>query len=150
MDPEGPAAGFADGRLLDDVDDELIDTLIAHTVGRPLVSVEIRHLGGAVARSNAAHGALASLDAPYGITAAGATPTDELYALVRNSVEALREALATWEAQREYLNLASSKRDARSFFAETAYHRLRRVKAKYDPANVIRSNHELEPDESFC
>jgi FAD/FMN-containing dehydrogenase len=150
MDPAEPVAGLADGAMVDDVDDELIERLVATTVGTPLLSVEIRQLGGAVGRPRPEHGALASFDAPFVVFSVGSTPTLELYAAVRESIEALRKALAPWESEHTYLNLAQTKRDSRTLFAETAYHRLRRVKATYDPANMIRSNHELEEDERFC
>ena len=150
MDPEQPTPAIADGGMVDVVDDELIDRLVAHTIGTPLLSVEIRHLGGAVARARPEHGALASFDAPYAVFSVGITPTDELHAAVRRSIDAMEEALAPWQSRHTYLNFAGSKRDPRTLFTETAYHRLRRVKAKVDPANMIRSNHELEPDERFC
>jgi FAD/FMN-containing dehydrogenase len=150
MDPEEPVAGLADGGMVDDVDDELIDRLVAHTVGTPLLSVEIRHLGGAVGRGRPEHGALASFDAPYVVFSVGITPTAELYAAVHESIDAMREALAPWASRHTYMNFAETKRSARELFTETAYHRLRRVKAAYDPGNVIRSNHELEPDGSHC
>ena len=58
MDPEGPAPGTGDGGMLDDVDDHLIDLFVEHVVGTPILSAEIRHLGGAVARRSLQHGAV--------------------------------------------------------------------------------------------
>ena len=49
MDPEGPAPGVGDGGMLSDVDDELIDAFVERVVGTPILSAELRHLGGAVA-----------------------------------------------------------------------------------------------------
>jgi hypothetical protein len=39
---------------------------------------------------------------------------------------------------------AEGRRDARTFWTEAAHHRLRRVKAAYDPGDLIRSNHPLD------
>ena len=144
MDPEQPVPGVGDGGTLSGVDAELIETVVEHTVGSPLLSVEIRHLGGAVARPRPEHGAAAAFEAPYIMYAVGAAPPDAV-AAVHASVTALRKALEPWEAPHTYMNFADTRGHAKTLFSEQAYHRLRRVKAKYDPAGVIRSNHPLQP-----
>jgi hypothetical protein len=129
--------------MLTDVDDELIDALVDRTVGSPLVSVELRHLGGAVARARPEHGALPAFYSPYLVFAVGITPGPEALEAVEASSKALRQALAPWESEHTYMNFAETSRNARTLFTETSYARLRRIKAKVDPGNVIRSNHEL-------
>jgi FAD/FMN-containing dehydrogenase len=57
-------------------------------------------------------------------------------------VDAVSEAVEPWKAPHSYLNFHESA-STQSFWTETALRRLRRVKAQYDPRNVIRSNHEL-------
>jgi hypothetical protein len=42
------------------------------------------------------------------------------------------------------LNVAGTRRDTASFWTERAYSRLRRVKARVDPGDVIRSNHAIQ------
>jgi hypothetical protein len=143
MDPEEPVPGAGDGGMLADVDDDLIDALVAATVGSPLLSVELRHLGGAVARPRAEHGAIAAFESPYVMFGVGLTPTPEALEAVEESTTALRNAIAPWEADHTYMNFAETRRRAATLFGETAYARLRRIKAKVDPQNVIRSNHEL-------
>ncbi len=145
MDPEEPVPGKGDGGMLTEVDDETIDALVANTVGTPLLSVELRHLGGAVARASADHGALAAFDAPYVMFAVGMTPTPGLGAAVGASIDALREALSPWEAEHTYMNFAEGRRSEASLFSQHAYRRLRRIKAAYDAADVIRSNHPITP-----
>ena len=78
MDPEGPVPGAGDGGMLDDVDDHLIDLFVEHVVGTPILSAEIRHLGGAVARRSLQHGAVDAFEAPYVMFAVGIAPTPEL------------------------------------------------------------------------
>ena len=70
-------------------------------------------------------------------------PNPHVKTAVEASTRALLESLEAYRAPHTYLNFAETKRDARELFTEAAYHRLRRVKATYDPENVIRSNHEL-------
>ena len=66
MDPEHPVPGHGDGMLLAVFPRKAID---AHRrrrgcgSGSPLLSVEVRHLGGALPASSPAHGALATIEA---------------------------------------------------------------------------------------
>jgi hypothetical protein len=143
MDPEHPVPGNGDGIALDDLDGDAIDEIVATTVGSPLLSVEIRHLEGAIGRTRPENGALAALDAPFLLFAIGIAPTPEAGHAVETTVTGLRTALARLEAPHTYLNFAETKREARTLWSETSYHRLRRIKAAVDPQNVIRSNHEL-------
>ena len=46
----------------------------AAALGSPLLSVEVRHLGGAIARPSAAHGALSHFDDEYLMFAVGIAP----------------------------------------------------------------------------
>ena len=53
MDPEHPVPGAGDGMLLGDFTDEAIEAIVAASragSGSPLLSVEVRHLGGALGR----------------------------------------------------------------------------------------------------
>ncbi len=143
MDPEHPVPGAGDGVALDAFGAEAVDRLVAATVGSPLLSVEVRHLGGAIGRSRPEHGALASLDAPFLMFAVGIAPTPEVKDAVERTVAGLRAELAPWEAAHTYLNFADTRRDAKTLWTETSYHRLRRIKQAVDPQNLIRSNHEL-------
>ena len=145
MDPEEPVPAGGDGGMLDDVDADVIERVVEQTVGGPLLSVELRHLGGAVARANSDHGAVASFESPYLMFAVGFTPTPEAGVAVHENIAALRDALVPWEAEHTYMNFAETRRDPASLFTDHAYQRLRRIKAQYDPADVIRSNHPLAP-----
>ncbi|MDP8910911.1 MAG: FAD-binding oxidoreductase [Actinomycetota bacterium] len=146
MDPEEPVPAAGDGGMLTDVDSELIERVVEKTVGTPILSFELRHLGGAVARSSAEHGAVSCFDSPYLTFAVGFVPTAEAGAAVHASIAAVRDALAPWEAEHTYMNFAESRRSAKTLFSEEAYDRLRAVKAAYDPGDVIRSNHPLVTD----
>jgi FAD/FMN-containing dehydrogenase len=68
MDPPEPTHARANGMLLDDVPPPVIDALVAcagHGSGSPLLSVELRHLGGAVAERPADAGAVGHLEAGF-------------------------------------------------------------------------------------
>ena len=145
MDPEGPAPGSGDGGMLDDVDGHLIDLFVEQVVGSPILSAELRHLGGAVARRDSRHGAVDAWEAPYAMFAIGIAPTPQAREAVDGAVARLRDALSPWEAEHTYLNFAESRRKASSLFSSASYHRLRRIKAIVDPTDLIRSNHPIPP-----
>ena len=145
MDPDGPAPGAGDGGMLDDVDGHLIDLFVENVVGAPILSAEIRHLGGAVARRDSRHGALDAFEAPYLTYAVGIAPTPEAREAVEAAVGRLRDAIQPWEAEHTYLNFAETRRKASSLFSSASYHRLRQIKALVDPTGLIRSNHPIPP-----
>ena len=148
MDPEQPAASLGDGLMLSRLPDQAIDALV-NTAGTnatfPLASVEVRHLGGELGRDRRDNGALASLQAPYLLYAAGITPTPNLEAPARAQIGAVEDALAPWMAPHMYLNFSETSRPRATLWTEPAYHRLRQIKARVDPDDVIRSNHPVPP-----
>ncbi len=148
MDPEQPVPGIGDGMMLGDMPAAAIDAVVdvaGTDAAVPLLSVELRHLDGELGRPRSENGALASFDARYVMYGVGMTPVPELEAPVKAQVEAVKRALAPWEARHMYLNFADTRRQPATFWTEQAYRRLRRVKATVDPHDVIRSNHPIEP-----
>jgi FAD/FMN-containing dehydrogenase len=145
MDPEQPVPGAGDGQLLDAVDDDLIDAIVERTVGAPLLSVELRHLGGEIARSRSHHGALSSFEAAFALFAVGIAPGSEAREAVEAATAAVLEAVAPVASDHTYLNFAETRRRAATLFSSASYHRLRQIKAIVDPKDVIRSNHPIPP-----
>jgi len=148
MDPEQPVPGAGDGLMIDQLPGAAIDALVQAAgpgAAFPLLSVEIRHLGGEFARARPGNGALASIDAGYALYAVGMTPVPELIPPVTAQVETVKNALASWAARQMYLNFAETQHPAAPFWTEQAYQRLRRIKANADPADMIRANHPIPP-----
>jgi FAD/FMN-containing dehydrogenase len=143
MDPEHPVPGAGDGGTLDRVTDEAIDAIVEGVVGKPVLSLEVRHYGGAVARPRPEHGAVSAFAAPYIMFAVGIAPTPEAKAAVHATVAGLMSALEPWQADHTYLNFAESRRDPRTLWPETVHARLKRIKATVDPEDLFRSNHPL-------
>jgi FAD binding domain/Berberine and berberine like len=146
MDPEQPVPGFGDGLMIADLPAQAVEAFVdvaGHNAEFPLLTVELRHLGGALGRPHPAHGALSSINAKYALFAAGMVPVPQLEAIVRAQVQAVKAALGPWAASHMYLNFAEEPGDPARFWNEQAYHRLRRIKAAVDPHNVIRSNHPI-------
>lgn len=149
MDPEHPVPGKGDGMLLDDMAPETIDAFVDAATGESgsaLLSAEIRQLGGAIARPAAEQGALGSIEAPYVMFAVGVAPTPELGAVVRAQVDGVKRALGPWRAAYGYMNFAERAVDSRMLYPhEYTYRRLQAIKAKYDPDDLIQSNHPILP-----
>jgi FAD binding domain/Berberine and berberine like len=148
MDPEQPVPGGGDGLMLAELGTQGIDDWVAVAGAEtkfPLLSVQVRHLEGEFARARPQHGALASIEANYAMYAVGMTPTSELEVAVHGQLEDVKRAFAPYAARHMYLNFAETNRPADTFWTETAYRRLRRIKAAVDPDDVIRANHPITP-----
>jgi FAD/FMN-containing dehydrogenase len=146
MDPEHPVPGAGDGMLLRDFPEEAVDAIVAVAgagSGSPLLSVEVRHLGGALGRRQTGAGALATIEAGFAIFALGMAMTPELGAAVRAHVEIVQAALASWDAGRDYLNFTERRERGERLFGSATYRRLQTVKGKVDPEDVFRSNHPV-------
>ncbi len=144
MDPPQPVPGAGDGMLLRDAPADAIDALVAHEQGgSPLLSVELRHLGGALGRVEPGAGVAGSLEAGFGLFAIGIAPTPEAKAAVEEHVGSLKRTLAPWAAEHGYANFSETAAGSDSFFGRDAVARLRAVKAAVDPDGVLRGNHPI-------
>ena len=88
--------------LLDDLPAAAIDALVATAgpdSGSPLVSVEVRQLGGAIGRPAAAGGALSHVEADFALYGVGIAMSPEMGAAVATHVDVIREALSSWEVE---------------------------------------------------
>jgi FAD/FMN-containing dehydrogenase len=146
MDPEQPVPGAGDGMVLADVNDAAIDALV-QTAGNgsrsPLLSVELRHAGGALGRSAPGGGAVSSVDGRFVLFAVGMAPTPQAGAAVKAHVELVQNALARWDSGRAFGNLATKRERGERLFGDVTYRRLQTVKAAVDPDDVFRSNHPV-------
>ena len=146
MDPKHPVSGFGDSLLLADLTDAAIDALVRVAgagSGSPLISVELRHMGGALGRKSPGAGALGAIDGSFLMFAVGATPNAETSTVVKAHVEVVQAALAPWDSGLMHLNLAQKRERGERLFGELTYRRLQTVKAAVDPDDVFRSNHPV-------
>jgi hypothetical protein len=148
MDPPQPVPSVGDGFNLADVTPETLNALVAVAgpcSGSPLVTVELRQLGGAVAEPATEHGAVGTIEAGFTLFAAGMAADEETKRFVEARVTALRAALSPWTADRGNFNFANSPRDGESLFPPDTYRGLQWVKAAYDPAELFRASHPIRP-----
>ncbi|MEA2383539.1 MAG: hypothetical protein QOH72_3510 [Solirubrobacteraceae bacterium] len=146
MDPEQPVPGHGDGMVLDELTPAAIEALVAVAgpgSGSPLLSVELRQLGGAIGVPPAEHGALAKIGGAFALFAVGMKLTPEMGAAVEAHVDAVIAAMDPWDAGRRYLNFTERPADAGAFFPQGTLRRLREVKRAHDASDVFCSNHPV-------
>jgi FAD/FMN-containing dehydrogenase len=142
MDPPEPIPAAGDGIFLDALPVDAMDGVVASAVP-PLLTLEIRHLGGALATPSPRHGAVGAIDASFVMFAAGHTPTPEAHVAVGEAIDRAKVALAPWESERAYFNFSERAIDAARLFPPDTLDRLRKVRAAYDPAQLFVSNHPI-------
>ena len=148
MDPPQPVPAAGDGFNLADVTPETLNALVAVAgpcSGSPLLTVELRQLGGAVAEPSSEHGAVGTIDAGFALFAAGIAGDEETRGFVEARVTALKAALGPWTVDRGYFNFANSPQDGESLFPAETYRGLQWIKAAYDPAELFRASHPIRP-----
>jgi hypothetical protein len=142
MDPPQPVPGIGDGMFLDALPAEAVDAIVANGA-LPLLSVEVRQLGGKLAEPSAANGAVGSIDAGFVMFAVGIAPTPEAAAAVDEAVDRAKAGLAPWQSQRTYFNFAERSVPADRLYPAETYRRLRRIRAAYDPTELFVANHPI-------
>ena len=137
-----------DAAFLADFPAAAIDALLAAAgpdAGTQLASVEVRHLGGALARPVPAGGAQPSIDASYLLYAGGLAPTPKAVTVVRGQAQAVKDALASWHASYDYYNFEETPAAVGAVLPPASYRRLQQIKASCDPDQVIISAHPVWP-----
>ena len=148
MDPPGPVPGTGDGALLGALPAEAMESFarVASSDSSPLLSIELRHLGGALAPGRMTGGAVSGIDAEFALFAVGITPSPEAAEAVESAVVGVQHVMGPWTTGGVYLNFAERPKTGKALFGSYGtYARLRAVKAEYDAADVIRANHPVKP-----
>ncbi|MDX6592478.1 MAG: hypothetical protein QOJ13_1674 [Gaiellales bacterium] len=148
MDPPTPLPYTGEGQMLGEIDDEIIDSFVTAAgpgSGSRLVSAEIRHVGGALGRSQPHHGALDTFDADYLTFGVGMVFDEESYSSHRAALAAIRWAFYPADNGRQYLNFTEEKSDPATFYKPDNYRRLREIKRAFDPTDIFRANHPIAP-----
>jgi FAD/FMN-containing dehydrogenase len=146
MDPEDPVPGLSDTAMLDSLSDEAIDTIIEKAgpgSDSVMLITELRHMGGAFARAEDGHGALAKIDGEYIAFAVGMVMSPEMGEALGIQTRELMEALAPHGRGRKYLNFVEHRTDTRAGYSEDAYARLQAIRETVDPDYLFRANHEI-------
>jgi hypothetical protein len=145
MDPADPIPFLGDGVLIDDVEPEVIETvvdLIGPNSDSTLISFEFRHLGGALSHSSPSHGALATIPGRFLEYGAGLAADRAEHAVTARKLEEIRVALEPVKSG-HYLCFAESAVAPSTAFASETFGRLMAVKERHDPEGMFRASHPL-------
>jgi FAD/FMN-containing dehydrogenase len=148
--PYGEDRCYWKGHFVRELPDELIDELLGRMValGRPPGQMLIESLHGAPKDADATAAAAGFRDAAFNITAM-ATWQDP--ALDEQYIAWARETAAAfepWSVSGGYLNYMQADEPierVRAAFGSEAFERLRALKGRYDPDNVLRRNQNIPP-----
>jgi FAD/FMN-containing dehydrogenase len=143
-DPEEPGPARGDGFLIDELTDEVIATiaeLIEQNALAPLGALELRLLGGAMARADEDNGALARLDGAFSVFAAGPVFNPEMSAANAERLVDLRARLEPSITPQALLNASGGGIDPAQAFDAPTWERLRRIQDAFDPDRLLLPNH---------
>jgi FAD/FMN-containing dehydrogenase len=147
MDPPDPVPALGEHQLLGDLPPQAIDDLVAVAgpgSGSPLLSVELRHLEGALARSEQHHGALSTLPGSFAMFAVGMPFDADSTAALEAHLGLVTRTLASDDVGR-YWNFTVHPTPLERFFPVETCRRLRELKSRYDPDGLFRSNQSIVP-----
>jgi FAD binding domain/Berberine and berberine like len=146
-DPEQPVPVIGDGFQLSELTPQAADAFVdvgGLGSGSPLLFLELRQLGGALAEAPEDAGALGALAGNYALFGVGIVMGEGMAEAIGAHIERVKEAMAPWRGGM-YLNFSEMPGDAAGAFDGATYARLRDVKARYDASGLFRSNHPVEP-----
>lgn len=151
MDPEHPVPAASGAyALLGEIPASTIDDVVRIAgpgTDSPLLSFEIRHLGGAAGRAKPGHGALAALPGEFATFAVG-IPFDPAAAqAIEGRTAALDEALAPHVAG-QYLNFVEEPVATATLFPGPVHDRLAAIRRRVDPDGLIVANHAIDTEPS--
>jgi FAD/FMN-containing dehydrogenase len=148
MDPPDPLPYWTAHSLVDELSGSAIDEIARLSrPGSTLALLQLRHMGGALARSAPGAGARATLPGEISVFSVGVVPDAATEPVVHAELDALSAAVAPHRVG-DYPNFVEEPTDASAFFDAETWARLRHVKALYDPQDVFKGNHYVPPAEA--
>jgi FAD/FMN-containing dehydrogenase len=138
------------GHFVRELPDELIDELVERMValGRPPGQVLIESLHGAPKDVDPASAALGFRDAAFNISVMAAWLDAALDEQSIKWARATAAALEPWSVSGGYMNYMQADEPidrVRAAFGDEAFERLRTLKRRYDPDNVLHRNQNIPP-----
>jgi FAD/FMN-containing dehydrogenase len=146
QDPEEPMPYVSETAILDHLPAPAVETLLQLTgpkSGSPLMMVELRQLGGALARREPGHGAVGGIDGAYVLFLCSVAIDAHMAEFMADYMGRVKAALEPWCRDASYLNFAETKVDLTRTHAPETWSRLRAVKDRIDPHNLIHANHAI-------
>jgi FAD/FMN-containing dehydrogenase len=145
-EPVDPVPAVLAGTRLHGFDDDAVDELLRVAgagSGTPLLQVQLRHVGGALARERVP-AAAGTADEPYLLTGLTIVPSPDLAPLVSAALDQLFTTFAPWSTGTAPLTFLDRDESIRRAYPAATIDRLRAVKAAVDPEGVFRGNRPVD------
>lgn len=150
-DPVDPLPGLSSGAWLRELNDQVLETLIrygAPSEGPPLfLMTEVRHAGGAISRLEHTANAFSHREALHSLQVVGVTETPEAYRGLQAYTQRLKSDLKPYlmGVYMNWLEGLESREKIQEAYSPQNYRRLRELKAKYDPDNLLGFSFNILP-----
>jgi hypothetical protein len=136
--------------FVDELTDAAVDTIVAAADVAPSAksSVLLQPFGGAYGRVGAMDTALGHRDAEWGVQVLARWLEPERDTANRSWVRAFTDAMGRWARPAGFPNFIADADDpagVRAAYGAERYARLVEVKDRWDPDNVFRLNHNIQP-----
>lgn len=137
-EPTDPGAGQSRGELLTTLDESVLDTLLREPIA-PLMTVQVRHLGGALAGpSDSPHGPLTE---PYAAYLFGVPTSAEVADAIR--VKQVKLASSLPVSGRKPISFLNPSECLSEALPAASVRRLWSLKKRHDPAGIVLGNFAL-------
>jgi FAD/FMN-containing dehydrogenase len=149
-DTYGVERNYWKGHFVRELPDELIDELLARiaALGRPPGSILIESLHGAPKQADAKAAAVGFRDAAFNVSAMAVWLDPELDDVQIDWARATASATEPWAVSGGYFNYMQADEPierVRAAFGAGSFERLRALKSRCDPHNVLRRNQNIPP-----
>jgi FAD/FMN-containing dehydrogenase len=139
--PPPPSIGEVTAQLFDEVSDAVLD-IVAEPDSR-VTAVELRHWGGAMARTDGNPGPIGHRDVPFTVAVTGLAMDPGQWPQVKAGVDAVDEQLRPHARGGAFLNFLSDPSRTREAYTDADWARLQAIKGTYDAANVFGRGHNI-------
>lgn len=148
--PYGVERAYWKGHFVRELPDELLDTLLQRMValGRSPGQVLIESLHGAPKDADESNGAVGFRKATFNITAMASWQDASLDEQFIEWARETATAIEPWAVSGGYVNYMQADEPTarvRAAFGDEVFERLRGLKRRYDPTNVLRRNQNIPP-----
>jgi FAD/FMN-containing dehydrogenase len=136
LDPEAPTRAHVTSMLLDRLPADAVTALVETAgpgSGSGLANLEIRQLGGALARPAPGGGALDRLDGAFLLLGVGIAGDDAALPALRHDADRILRTLSPWSSGGLYLPMVDRATDGRQGLTHASWNRLAAVRNAADP-----------------
>ena len=155
MDPVDPMSSVQHSEMLSDLSPETIEALLEVAgpgSGSPLIMLEIRQLGGALARTPDRLSPMGGGEAGYVMNCVGVTFTPEMAEGVKGHIARVTEDTREHQTGETFVNFmeldAAGEERVRAAYPPEDWERLVALKDRHDPDNLFRFNRNIAPSKA--